>query len=63
MSIHWSTSRGREEPPERALSMLYIMFVRKKLRREDFLFENGWFDSMHRGPGELQMQQFQISDC
>ncbi len=39
------------------------MFVRKKLRREDFLFENGWFETVSRAPGELQMQQFQISDC
>jgi len=47
--------------------LLYItqfhMFAKNKLRREDFIFENGWFDSMVKGPGELHMQQFQISDC
>lgn len=39
------------------------MFVKKKLRREDFLLESGWFEELVRKPGELHMQQFQISDC
>lgn len=39
------------------------MFAKKKLKREDFLFENGWFEDKLKKPGELQMQQFQISDC
>ena len=39
------------------------MFVKKKPRREDFLLESGWFEELVRKPGELHMQQFQISDC
>lgn len=40
-----------------------LMFAKKKLKREDFLFENGWFEDKLKKPGELQMQQYQISDC
>lgn len=39
------------------------MHKKQKLKREDFIFENGWFEEILRGPGQLHMQQFQISDC
>lgn len=38
-------------------------FGKPKLKREDFICENGWFDSLLRLPQTLHMQQFQISDC
>jgi hypothetical protein len=64
MSSHCKTSLGIDDPPLMVLSISYIiMFAKKKLRREDFLLEDGWFESLTRKPGELHMQQFQISDC
>ena len=66
MSSHWRTSRGREEPPLIVLSIGYIIYIMKKklkLKREDFILENGWFESLIRRPKELHMQQFQIADC
>ena len=42
-----------------------LMFAKnkQKLKREDFVFENGWFETIVKMPGSLHMQQFQISDC
>lgn len=37
--------------------------MKSGLKREDFLFTNGWLDTKVKAPGSLHGQQFEISDC
>ena len=42
---------------------MFSKVKKKGLKKQDFEFENGWFETLIKKPGELYMQQFQISDC
>lgn len=37
--------------------------LKKKLKREDFEFLDGWFERRVRPPASMHEQQFQVSDC